>query len=241
MGSDVFRRLYENILSNHGLFSEEARILDIGAYDGKIADNLAATDATVIAVDLEFTRGSQSHKCEFLRGDGTELPIGEGAADAVISNMVFEHVRDEEAMVAEVARVLSDDGIFVSIFPNRAWPGNDHGYPPGLSWFPKSVAGPVANRYDRRCNRGEDWYQQTYHPVWSVSVRTTLEEYFENVDYRSAELLDVEFDHSDRRQLMLSKCSAPLELLFGNAVSRRLLEAVFPTTVYVSRGKKPQA
>ncbi|HEX2119381.1 MAG TPA: class I SAM-dependent methyltransferase [Acidimicrobiales bacterium] len=55
----------------------------------------------------------------FVRADVVRLPFAAGAFDFVHENGVIEHVHQPRAMLAEAARVRSDDGYYVCVSPNR--------------------------------------------------------------------------------------------------------------------------
>jgi len=237
MTSPVFKQLYESALSD--ALHEDALLLDIGAKDGKIASELAdSIGCRALALDIDFDGEAATLPCDAVQADGTAMPFPDGSVDAIISNMVFEHVPDEERLIAETARVLADDGIFVAICPNRAWPGDGHGYPVGMPWLPDAIGNRVAKPYDRQYDRDEEWYQAAYHPVWSITVRKELATYFDSVEFRSAKLLDADLDRSDTKQRLLDTFAEPLELAFSSRVGTRLVEMVFPTPVYVSTRPK---
>lgn len=223
------------MLTDAGCLDEDAVLLDIGAKDGKIAAELAdSIGCRSLILDIDFDDEAAAADCDAVQADGATMPFPDDSVDAIISNMVFEHVPDEERLIAETARVLSEDGVFVSICPNRAWPGDGHGYPVGMPWLPSAVGNRVAKPYDRKYDRGEEWYQAAYHPVWSVTVRKELSRYFDTVEFRSEELLAADLDDSDRKQRVLEAFAGPLELAFASDIGTRLVETVFPTPVYVS-------
>jgi len=233
MTSTVFKQLYESTLSEP--LGEDSVLLDIGAKDGKIASKLAeCIGCRSIVLDIDFDDEAAACNCDAVQADGTTMPLPDNSVDAIISNMVFEHVPDEERLIAETARVLTDDGVFVSICPNRAWPGDGHGYPVGMPWLPEPLGSKIAKPYDKQYDRDEDWYQVAYHPVWSVTVRKELSTHFDTVEFRSAELLEADLDRSDTKQRLLDTFAEPLELALNSDVGKRLVEAVFPTPVYVS-------
>jgi SAM-dependent methyltransferase len=47
------------------------------------------------------------------------LPLADGAVDVVVSSQVLEHLWDQDAFVAECARVLRHGGLLVATTPNR--------------------------------------------------------------------------------------------------------------------------
>jgi ubiquinone/menaquinone biosynthesis C-methylase UbiE len=53
-----------------------------------------------------------------VRGDISSLPFRDGAFDLVTSNMVFEHLKQPAAQLAEIIRVLKPGGILVFHTPN---------------------------------------------------------------------------------------------------------------------------
>ena len=57
----------------------------------------------------------------FLQGDATRLPFADGSFDRVIVSEVFEHIPDDTAAMAEVARILTPDGKAAVTVP-RYWP-----------------------------------------------------------------------------------------------------------------------
>lgn len=237
MTSPVFEQLYESALAEY--LDADSVLLDIGAKDGKIAAQLAdSIGCRSLILDIDFGDGAATSRCDAVQADGMEMPFPDNSIDAVICNMVFEHVPDEERLIAETARVLSDDGVFVSICPNRAWPGDGHGYPVGMPWLPKAVGNRVARPYDEKYDRGEEWYRTAYHPVWSITVRDELSNHFDTVEFRSGELLETDLDDSDTRQHILDAFAGPLEVAFSSDLGTRLIEAVFPTPVYVSTEPK---
>ncbi len=55
------------------------------------------------------------------------LPYPDGYFDLVLSHEVLEHVADDRAAAAEMARVLRPGGRAVVFAPNRLWPFETHG------------------------------------------------------------------------------------------------------------------
>jgi SAM-dependent methyltransferase len=102
-----------------------AHVLDFGCGTGWLARCLATMGADVVATDvssnvLELGRrflardplAAELH-VEFRRFDGTRLPAGDASMDRVVSFDAFHHVLDQQATLAEMARVLKPGGIAV--------------------------------------------------------------------------------------------------------------------------------
>jgi ubiquinone/menaquinone biosynthesis C-methylase UbiE len=93
------------------------RVLDVGCgtgiFSARIADELGAE---VIGVDfseqmLEQAR-QRSTAVDWTRGDATRLPIADAGVDAVVCTEAF-HWFDQEAALAEFARVVRDGGLLL--------------------------------------------------------------------------------------------------------------------------------
>lgn len=137
-----------------GLLS--GRWLDLGCADGGYATELLRRGAAeVIGVDAEEDRIAAARAREMPRASfevalAEELPFPDGHFDGVFMNEVFEHVGDEAATLAEVARVLRPGGLLVLISPNRWFPFEGHGMRtslwttgspvPLLPWLPHRLA-----------------------------------------------------------------------------------------------------
>lgn len=94
------------------------RVLDVGAGEGQVA-RLAADAGAEAVVGLDPTWAQLALAAEraggpaYVRGAAAALPFPDGAFDAVVACLVFEHVREVDAALAEVARVLEPGGRFL--------------------------------------------------------------------------------------------------------------------------------
>jgi SAM-dependent methyltransferase len=91
-------------------------ILDLGCGDGQLTERLAATGAIVTGVDVspEMLAAARSRGIEAREGSAESLPFADHTFDAIFSNAVLHWVRDQDAMMAEVRRVLKPGGRFVA-------------------------------------------------------------------------------------------------------------------------------
>lgn len=92
------------------------RILDLGCGDGQLSQRIAANGATVMGVDAspEMVASAHSRGILAVEGNAELLPFSDHAFDAVFSNAVLHWVRDHDAMMDEVRRVLKPGGRFVA-------------------------------------------------------------------------------------------------------------------------------
>lgn len=92
------------------------RILDLGCGDGQLTQRLAATGATVQGVDAsaQMVAAARARGLAVDESKAEELPYGNGAFDAVFSNAALHWVHGQDAMLAQVRRVLRPGGRFVA-------------------------------------------------------------------------------------------------------------------------------
>jgi len=133
-------------------------VLDAGAGFGRHAYEVARRGGRIVALDyaddeVRATRATfaammQAGEIErdsyvgVMRGDATRLPFDDGTFDRVITSEVLEHIQDDVAAIAELARVLRPGGTFACTVPS--W------WPEKINWklsdeyhAPKSVGGHV--------------------------------------------------------------------------------------------------
>ncbi len=90
-------------------------ILDLGCGDGQLTERLAA-GAKVVGVDAsaEMVAAARSRGVAAEQGSAESLPHPDGAFDVVFSNAALHWVRDQDAMMTQVHRVLKPGGRFVA-------------------------------------------------------------------------------------------------------------------------------
>ncbi len=113
--------------------------LDLGAGDGRHLPPVLGRGGAVVAVDLnrddlvsagrrvaelvEMGILSPTVRVATVLADATRLPFADGAFDVVVASEVLEHIPDDAAAVAEIARVVRRRGrVAVSVprwFPER--------------------------------------------------------------------------------------------------------------------------
>ena len=115
-------------------------ILDVGCGDGQIARALTiqgsqvlGIDPTQMHIDIANERGGGP---TYLLGSATSLPVEDASQDAVIACLVFEHIDEVDAAIAEVSRVLKPGGQF-SFFLNHPLLQT-----PGSGWIDDHIIDP---------------------------------------------------------------------------------------------------
>ena len=91
-------------------------ILDLGCGDGQLTKRLGSTGASVVGVDAspEMVAAARERGVAADVGDAEALPYARNTFDAVFSNAALHWVRDQDAMMADVRRVLKPGGRFVA-------------------------------------------------------------------------------------------------------------------------------
>ncbi len=102
------------------------KVLDLGSGEGFGAAILSESAEQVVGVDLDEQTVEHSKlnyggaNLEFRVGTALDLSDFEpGSFGAVVAFEIIEHVQDQERVLAEIARVLSDDGVLVVSTPDR--------------------------------------------------------------------------------------------------------------------------
>lgn len=90
-------------------------LLDVACGGGLLAPHAAGRGYRHVGVDIgeSAVRIAREHGIATARGDVLRLPVKNESADVVVAGEVFEHVRDLDGMVAEIARVLKPGGTLV--------------------------------------------------------------------------------------------------------------------------------
>lgn len=91
-------------------------VLDLGCGDGQLTQRISDTGAHVLGVDgsAEMVAAARERAIEAEQASAEALPFGDATFDAVFSNAVLHWVRDQDAMMRQVHRVLKPGGRFVA-------------------------------------------------------------------------------------------------------------------------------
>lgn len=98
------------------------QLLDVGTGTGRMVELFGAEASGVIAVDrspdmLRLARAklpaAEAAKVRLMVGDFNALPLEDGAADTIILHQVLHYAQAPDRVIAELARLLSDDGVLM--------------------------------------------------------------------------------------------------------------------------------
>ncbi len=121
------------------------RVLDVGCGDGQVS-RLVSTGGCPLVVGVDPTWNqirvaAQRGGAAFARAGAASLPFAAASFDAVVACLVFEHIREVDAAIAEVARVLQPGGRFCFFLnhpllqtPNSGWIDDQVLDPPEQYW-----------------------------------------------------------------------------------------------------------
>jgi SAM-dependent methyltransferase len=111
------------------------RVLDLGSGEGFGSAILAQRASEVDGVDIDETavehsqRGYGGTGLTFTQGSVTDLSMFDAQSfDAVVAFEVIEHVAEHEQVLAEVRRVLREEGILIMSTPDRHRYSEEPGY-----------------------------------------------------------------------------------------------------------------
>lgn len=109
------------------------KVLDIGSGPGTMMDKRLQHHCEIVLLDIssEMIRKARSKMdhipnliATYLQGDVTALPFGNGYFDVVTGLGLIEYIKDEDAAVDEIKRVLKPNGRAILSFPNALKIGN---------------------------------------------------------------------------------------------------------------------
>ena len=107
------------------------RILDNGTGLGTYLEAMGRVnpDSQRVGLEIEHERAvaALARADAIVLGVGESLPFANDSFDLILSNEVIEHVADDRAAVAEMARVARPGGRVVIFAPNRWYPVEQHG------------------------------------------------------------------------------------------------------------------
>lgn len=121
------------------------RVLDIGCGEGQISRAVAGQGSEVVGVDPTWgclsVAARRGGSPAYARAEAARLPFPDAGFDAAVACLVFEHIDDVDAAIAEVARVLEPGGRFCFFLnhpilqaPGSAWIDDHMVDPPEGYW-----------------------------------------------------------------------------------------------------------
>ncbi|MFC1941898.1 class I SAM-dependent methyltransferase [Chloroflexota bacterium] len=99
--------------------SWQGLVLDAGCGNGGFTARLARPDNTVVGVDIshEMVKVAKGNGGVFVTGDLERLPFRDETFDVAFCSMVLHHFPSIDKVIAEITRVVKDDGTVVIIEP----------------------------------------------------------------------------------------------------------------------------
>ncbi len=201
------------------------RGLDLGCGPGTIAAYLAKIAGAFVGLDvdgaaIEAARARFRYaNLDFMCYSSPRLPFDDAAFDLIIVNHVYEHVRDVEALFAEVYRLLKPTGLVYLAAAGKYQLVEPHYRLPFLSWLPRGWA----NLYLKLAGRNERYdvnllsYRRLFKLISPFHVR----------EYTAAVVRDPQrFAAAD-----VAPRWRPLQRLL--AIAARLVPAAIPTRIFV--------
>lgn len=122
-----------------------ARVLDIGCGDGQIARLAVEQGSVVVGIDPTWNCVSVAAErgggVSYARAGAAQLPFADASFDTAVACLVFEHIDEVDAAIAEVARVLEPGGRFCFFLnhpilqaPGSVWVDDHMVDPPEQYW-----------------------------------------------------------------------------------------------------------
>jgi len=101
------------------------RVLDVGCGDGRHLVEAAKRGCYAVGVDYDAAELRRArarfgrHAVDLVVADASHLPFRDASFDAVICTETLEHLRDDAAAIAEIARTLRGGGSLLGAVPSH--------------------------------------------------------------------------------------------------------------------------
>ena len=120
-------------------------VLDVGTGEGQVARYLTEQGHDVVGVDPVVAQVAEAHRRgggpRYLLAPAHQLPVADASCRAAVACLVYEHIDDVDAAIAETARVLRPGGLFVLLLnhpllqtPGSGWIDDQMIDPPEQYW-----------------------------------------------------------------------------------------------------------
>jgi SAM-dependent methyltransferase len=185
----VLKQAKFRVLSRHVGDPSRRRCLDLGADNGVLSHLFRAAGGEWTSADLSEKAVASIRELvgeRVLRIDGRRLPFEDASFDLVVVIDMLEHVADDRALVAEIARVLRPGGDLVVNVPHaKRW----------------SLARPLRNL----AGLTDEWHGHLRPGYDLGSLRALLDAEFEIIQHETysklfSELLDIALNYAYARR-----------------------------------------
>lgn len=104
-----------------GLIKPGSRVLDIGGFDGLISSRIEKminnVDITLMDLDEEGLKLARDKGIKAINASACAIPFKDDQFDTVLCLDVIEHIKDDQKVINEIARVLKKGGKLIFATP----------------------------------------------------------------------------------------------------------------------------
>jgi ubiquinone/menaquinone biosynthesis C-methylase UbiE len=215
-----------------------AAVLDLGCGNGAIVKEYRALAYEAFGCDFAFKEGPDVERLcrngliRLIEREPYRLPFTDNSFDVVISDQVFEHVKNYDETLAEISRVLKPGGISLHFFPSRYTPIEPHIYVPLATiiqkrwwlaiWATFGVRAPHQKGMSVRevTDANHAYLSSSTNYLSSSTIERFVSRYFE--DYGFCEYLFLKYSNRGRIIYKFSQFLPVLPWVYGVLRSRVL-------------------
>lgn len=149
-------------LREKGISFKGLKVLDIGSGMGGYSQALLSQGANVVALDIANPYSKNVKGLRFVLADAAKMPFKPNSFDFVFCSSLIEHVKEPNALIAEIKRVLKNKGHCYLSFPPFWSPVGAHQFKP-FHYLGEKIAVKLARKFRHvRSHRYDDEFGKLY-------------------------------------------------------------------------------
>lgn len=172
----------KNLLTKHGIITDNLKLLDIGGGANSIVDILPGERHSIDPLmDFYLNKYNLQNNVDRIKGIGEDLPFKNDSLDIIFCLNALDHAKDPSKVLGEINRCLKKDGIFFMTL---------NCYSPVIAWVLRfsekigagDICHPQCFTIDEIKNILASYKFKSIDEQWDPLFEQTVKDYLNNVE-----------------------------------------------------------